>query len=49
MAEAKTGPTGASVEEFIAGVEPVAKRDDALVLLDLFTRGESQANIARTA
>ena len=38
MSEAKTVPTGVSVEDFIADVEPAAKRDDAKVMLDLFTR-----------
>ena len=44
MSEAKTVPTGVSVEDFIADVEPAAKRDDAKVMLDLFTRvtGETE-------
>lgn len=38
MSEAKTVPTDVAVADFIAGVEPEAKREDAKVLLDLFTR-----------
>lgn len=38
MAEAKTVPTKASVDEFIDRVEPAAKREDARVLLELFTK-----------
>ncbi|KWV93260.1 DUF1801 domain-containing protein [Erythrobacter sp. YT30] len=38
MAEAKTKPTDVAVEEFIAGVEPAAKQDDARVLLEMFGR-----------
>lgn len=43
MANAKTLPTGAAVEEFIASVEPPAKQADARVLLEVFERvtGES--------
>lgn len=38
MAEAKTVPTGASVAEFLDAVEPAGRRDDGLVLRDLFDR-----------
>ena len=38
MAEAKTKPSEASVEAFIATVEPPAKQEDARVLLELFER-----------
>ncbi|MEM8724886.1 MAG: DUF1801 domain-containing protein [Pseudomonadota bacterium] len=38
MAEAKTQQTDASVEEFIASVEPEAKREDAKVLDALFRK-----------
>ncbi|MDJ0978040.1 MAG: DUF1801 domain-containing protein [Erythrobacter sp.] len=38
MVDAKTVPTQASVAEFIAGVEPAAKREDAQVLLEIFER-----------
>ncbi|MEL6738520.1 MAG: DUF1801 domain-containing protein [Pseudomonadota bacterium] len=38
MGEAKTVPTGAEVADFIAGVEPEAKREDAKVLLEIFER-----------
>jgi hypothetical protein len=38
MSGPKTKPTNASVEEFIAGVEPASKREDARILLDLFTK-----------
>ena len=38
MSEAKTHATDASVEAFIAAVEPPAKREDARVLLELFER-----------
>ena len=38
MAEAKTKPTDASVEAFIAGVEPPSKQADARVLLEMFER-----------
>lgn len=38
MAENKTKPTDASVEAFIAGVEPLSKREDALVLDALFRK-----------
>ncbi|MFF2370394.1 DUF1801 domain-containing protein [Agromyces sp. NPDC058110] len=37
-AEAKTQPTGASVADFIDGVEPAGRREDALVLRELFDR-----------
>lgn len=43
MSEAKTLPTGQSVEDFIAAAEPEAKRKDANVLLDLFTRVTGEA------
>ncbi|MGM0386152.1 MAG: DUF1801 domain-containing protein [Actinomycetota bacterium] len=38
MNENKTVPTGASVEEFLDGVEPEVRRNDARVLLEMFTR-----------
>ena len=38
MSDAKTKPTAVSVEDFIAAVEPASKREDAMVLLELFTR-----------
>lgn len=38
MSENKTKPTGASVTDFIASVEPAGRRDDAGVLLDLMAR-----------
>ena len=38
MAEAKTVPTGTEVADFIAGVEPEAKREDAKLLLEVFER-----------
>jgi hypothetical protein len=38
MAEAKTQVSDASVAEFLAGVEPVAKRDDAQVLDAMFRK-----------
>lgn len=38
MTEAKTVPTGVEVKDFIAAVEPQAKREEALVLLELFER-----------
>lgn len=38
MSEPKTRANDAPVEDFIAAVEPQSKRDDARVLLDLFTR-----------
>ncbi|GAA1059882.1 DUF1801 domain-containing protein [Agromyces bracchium] len=38
MAEAKTVPTGASVSEFLESVEPAGRREDGLVLRELFDR-----------
>ncbi|ANJ27406.1 DUF1801 domain-containing protein [Agromyces aureus] len=38
MTEAKTGPTGASVGEFLETVEPAGRREDGLVLRELFDR-----------
>ena len=38
MAEAKTGITGASVDDFIASVEPAGKRSEAQVLDALFRK-----------
>jgi hypothetical protein len=38
MTENKTRPTDASVADFLAGVEPARKRDDALALDRLFRR-----------
>lgn len=38
MGEPKTKANDASVAEFIEGVEPAAKREDAKVLLDLFEK-----------
>jgi len=38
MAEAKTVPTGASVAEFLDAVEPAGRRDDGVVLRELFDR-----------
>ena len=38
MTENKTRPTEASVADFLAGVEPARKRDDALALDRLFRR-----------
>ncbi|GAA1946005.1 DUF1801 domain-containing protein [Agromyces allii] len=38
MAETKTVPTGASVAEFLDAVEPAGRREDALVLRELFDR-----------
>lgn len=38
MAELKTMPTGAAVTDFIAGVKPQTKREDAKALLELFER-----------
>ncbi|MFC9917955.1 DUF1801 domain-containing protein [Agromyces binzhouensis] len=38
MAEAKTVPTGESVSEFLDAVEPAGRRDDGLVLRELFDR-----------
>ncbi|MDY7099193.1 MAG: DUF1801 domain-containing protein [Pseudomonadota bacterium] len=42
MAEAKTKQNEASVEAFIAGVEPAAKQEDAKVLLEMFERVTGQ-------
>ena len=38
MSDAKTQITDVDPRDFIAGVEPKSKREDALVLLDLFER-----------
>lgn len=38
MSEAKTVPTAKPVADFLASVEPASKREDAKVLLELFTR-----------
>lgn len=38
MAENKTQPSDASVEAFIDHVEPVGRREDARLLLEMFTR-----------
>lgn len=38
MADTKTKPTDIAVEDFLASVEPASKRQDALVLLDVFER-----------
>jgi hypothetical protein len=38
MAELKTQPTGASVEEFIAGVEDEARREDCRALVKMMRR-----------
>lgn len=38
MADAKTKPTAVSVEDFIAAIEPPAKREDATVLDAIFRR-----------
>ncbi|MGR2754041.1 DUF1801 domain-containing protein [Agromyces arachidis] len=38
MAEAKTQPTGASVSDFLAAVEPAGRRLDGLELRELFDR-----------
>ena len=43
MAETKTRPTQASVEGFIAGVEPASKRADAPVLDALFRKVTGEA------
>jgi len=42
MSEAKTVPTQVQVADFIAGVEPPAKREDALVLDRLFRAATGQ-------
>ena len=38
MAEPKTVPTGASVAEFLEAVEPPGRREDGLILRELFDR-----------
>ena len=38
MAEPKTVPTGASVAEFLEAVEPAGRREDGLILRELFDR-----------
>jgi len=38
MGDTKTQPAGADVADFIASVEPEAKREDAEVLLEMFER-----------
>jgi hypothetical protein len=38
MAEAKTLPTGASVSDFLASVEPAGRREDGFELRELFDR-----------
>ncbi len=38
MAQNKTKPTGVTPQAFIAGVEPARRREDALVLLEMFGR-----------
>lgn len=43
MAEIKTKPTPASVEEFIAGVDHLGKREDAKVLDELFRKVTGKA------
>jgi len=43
MAEAKTKPTLVSVEDYIAGVEPAAKREDGKVLDALFRKVTGEA------
>jgi hypothetical protein len=43
MAEAKTKPTQVSVEDFIAAVEPVGKREDGAVLDALFRQVTGEA------
>ncbi len=42
MSEGKTVPTAVQVADFIAGVEPPAKREDALVLDRLFRAATGQ-------
>ncbi|MGB3469782.1 MAG: hypothetical protein WBA51_03050 [Erythrobacter sp.] len=42
MADAKTIPTGLEVDDFIASVEPAAKREDARVLLEVFERATGE-------
>lgn len=41
-AEAKTQPTGASVEAFVDAVEPERRREDAWTLLDLMRRATGE-------
>lgn len=43
MAEAKTKPTGAGVDDFIAAVEPAGKREDAKILDAIFRRVTGRA------
>ena len=45
MAANKTMPTDVAVEQFIESVEPISKREDAKILLEVFERvtGESPA------
>jgi len=43
MAEAKTKPTLVSVEDYLAGVEPAAKREDGKVLDALFRKVTGEA------
>jgi hypothetical protein len=43
MGEGKTKPTQISVEDFIAGVEPAARREDAPVLDALFRKVTGEA------
>jgi hypothetical protein len=38
MAENKTKPTNASVEEFVAGIDHAVRRSDVEVLLNVFSR-----------
>ncbi|GAA1512710.1 hypothetical protein BJ978_002287 [Agromyces terreus] len=38
MAEPKTVPTGASVADFLDAVEPAGRREDGLILRELFDR-----------
>lgn len=38
MSDAKTVPSEVAVADFIEGVEPASKREDAKVLLELFSR-----------
>lgn len=38
MAENKTMPTGAPVDDFIAGVEPNRRREESTLMLDLMAR-----------
>jgi len=43
VAEAKTKPTAVRVEDFIVGVEPASKREDATVLDALFRKVTGEA------